>query len=329
MRTRTTATTLTTAAILASAALAGGAAAKPHVAATYKLPGGLPAGGAIVQGPDGAMYAATGVKPTPHKASKIVRITGKGKISQISLPVPTGMDVDGLGVGADHKVWVSGIMDGEPYTGYSGEISGATARLKKASDSAHWSSVAVVGATTYAADGFGTIYTAPDAQTFNPSPLSGTEPFALAARGGDLFAAGDGNVGVIPAGQTAATPLTSPDAAVTLGSRSLAVAHGDVWFPIATSNGATAKAARVNPDNSVTLITLPAPATAVTTGPGGDAWFATIHGVLRVNAAGKVTGRLTLPGGLSIDGIAGGPANTLWVQAYARSPGGRVVKIKP
>jgi hypothetical protein len=329
LRTRSSITGLTTAAVLASAALAGGAGAKPHVAAQYRLPGGLPAGGAIVEGADGAMYAATGVKGTPHKASKVIRITGKGKISQISLPVPTGMDVHGLGVGADRKVWVSGIMDAEPYTGYSGEISGSTAKLKRASDSASWSAIAVYGGTTYTADGFGTIYSDPDAQTFNPSPLSGAQPWALAVRGADLIALDDGGVQVFPAGQTAATPLASPDAAVTLGSRSLAIAHGDAWFPVQTANGGTARAARINPDNSVTLFTLPAVVNQVATGPGGDAWFATLHGVLRVNAAGRVTGKLTLPGGLSIDGIAGGPGNTLWVQAYPRGPGGRVVKIKP
>jgi hypothetical protein len=325
MRTlRIAATGLT--ALVAGAALAGGAAARPHVAATYKLPGGLPAGGAIVQGADGAMYAATGVKPTPHAASKIVRITGKGKISTIALPVPTGMDVHGLAVGGDRKVWVSGIMDAEPYSGYSGEISGRTARLKKARDSASWSALAVVGGTTYAADGFGTVYTAPDAQTFNPSPLSGSSPFALAVRGGDLFAAGDGNVGVFPAGQTAATPLVSPQAGFTLGTRSLAVAHGDVWFAVEGNPGAQTRIARVAPDNSVTLFRMPTAVYAVAAGPGGDAWFMTLHGALRVNASGRVTGRLSLGSGRSV----GGPSGTLWLQTYGRGANSsRVLKVKP
>jgi hypothetical protein len=328
MRARTTATSLAGAAVIASAVLAGGAVAKPHVVARYKLPDGLPAGGAIVQGAGGAMYAATGVKSEPHKPSVIVRITGKGKLTKIKLPVPTGMDVNGLGVGADRKVWVSGITDAEPYTGYSGEIVGTRAKLKKANDSASWTALAVLGGTTYTADGFGTISASPDAQTFSPSPLSGASPFALLARGGDLFAAGDDGMQVFPAGATAATALTSPDPNVILSSRSLALAHGDVWFPIATGNGPTAKVARLAPDNTVTLFTLPAPALAVTSGPGGDAWFMTLHGALRVDAAGKVTAKLKLPGGLSVDGISGGPGGTLWLQGY-RGPGGTVIKVKP
>jgi hypothetical protein len=328
MRTlRTTATGLT--AVIASAALAGGAAAEPHVAAQYKLPGGLPAGGAITEGADGAMYAATGVKPTPQAASVVVRITGKGRISKIRLPVPTGMDIRGLAVGADRKVWVSGTMNAEPYTGYSGEISGTRAKLKKASDSASWSALAVVGGVNYTADGFGTISTSTDAQTFTPTPLSGSSPFALAVRGGDLFAAGDGNAEVFPAGQTAATPLVSPDAGITLGSRSLAVAHGDVWFVVEGNAGAQNRIARVAADNSVRLFTMPAPVFASAAGPGGDAWFMTAHGALRVNANGKVTGKLSLSG-RSTDGIAGGPGNTLWLQTFGSGPSSsRVIKVKP
>ena len=307
--------------------------AKPHVTGSFRVPSGLSAGGSdqhgLVLGRDRALWMATGTNPLAPKPKQpvLLRITSAGRMSAIKLPTPGGLGLSGLAVGPDGHIWFSGTAGAGTHRGYRGRVVGHRVKMKEASDSSSWSSLASIGHTAYLVDGFNGLSTSTDGETITyAGALDNVSPWDIGVLGGKLALVGDGSGGLLSPGATAATPFTVPAGADPVFSRSLTVAHGKVWFTEGSSNGATKHLGEVSPTGQVTYHALPAPGLDVVTGPDGDPWVLSQRLLVHMTAAGKVKARVRLPGGQVGILESPGPKRTMWV-ATSATGGSRLLRV--
>ena len=213
---------------------------------------------------------------TEYNTTKVGRISPDGQVTEIGLPRPT-YGGTGITTGPGPAVWVA-------------DPAGSADRLGPA------------GAVTR-------------------MPLSGPAlPFAIAAPAGGGVVVNEltgyyeySRVLVrLRPGQPAARALTLPDGRSNIDALAAGTA-GTVWF----ADFGTSQIGELQPAGGLRLFADRAPYAGlsdITRGPDGAMWYTEQSGLIgRVTPAGAVT-QLALPGaGSNPNGIAAGPAQTIWV----------------